>query len=47
MKRLALFLVLAVSLVGCSSVPKPPRPNENNRVPVNKTVPVELQGESV
>lgn len=43
MKKLVLLLVVSVSLAACSSVPKPPMPNEHNRVPVNKTVPVEIQ----
>lgn len=43
MKKLALLIVVSVSLAACSSVPKPPMPNENNRVPVNKTAPVEIQ----
>lgn len=43
MKVLVIFLVISVSIVACSSVPKPPIPNEDNREPVNKTVPVEIQ----
>lgn len=47
MKKVALFLFISAVLAGCSSVPKPKVPNENNRIPVNQTLPVELQSEAL
>ncbi|UXL41033.1 TrwH protein (plasmid) [Pseudomonas fragi] len=44
MKKITVFLLCACIVAGCSSAPKPKEPNESNREPVNKTVPVEVQG---
>lgn len=39
-----IFMFLVVSLSACTSAPKPKQPDESNRQPVNKTMPVEVQG---
>lgn len=38
-----LMLMAALAVAGCASAPLPPTPNENKRVPVNRTLPSELQ----
>jgi PBP1b-binding outer membrane lipoprotein LpoB len=43
-KNITFLLLCACFVAGCSSAPKPKEPNESNREPVNKTVPVEVQG---
>ncbi len=39
--RLVLSIVLACA---CATVPAPKRPDESHRVPVNRTVPPEVEG---
>ncbi|EMM4514115.1 TrwH protein [Salmonella enterica] len=47
MKKVVIVFLMASFLAGCASAPKPKMPNENHRVPVNKTVPVEIQSGSL
>lgn len=44
MKNVILAILIGFTLAACSSAPKPKQPSEWNRVPVNKTVPTEVQG---
>ncbi|EBC1886519.1 TrwH protein [Salmonella enterica] len=43
MKNIILAILTTSLLSACASAPKPKQPNEWNREPVNKTVPVEIQ----
>ena len=36
-------LLLVVLAAGCASTPGPKRPDESHRVPVNRTIPVEVK----
>lgn len=47
MKRVIIVILIGSFLAGCASAPKPKQPSEFNRVPVNKTVPAEIQGGAV
>ncbi|HDQ4405525.1 TPA: TrwH protein [Pseudomonas aeruginosa] len=44
MKKFAVLLLSVCIVAGCSTAPKPKEPDESNRQPVNKTVPLEVQG---
>lgn len=47
MRHLVLMLA-ALSLVGCASASGgPAKPNERNRVPINRTLPPELEAQGV
>ncbi len=35
-------VLLLALLVGCASAPRPKTPDESHRIPVNRTVPVEV-----
>ncbi|WP_336293859.1 TrwH protein [Bartonella sp. CB169] len=42
--RLIIFVILITGLLSaCASEPKPKQPSTRNRVPVNKTIPAEIQ----
>lgn len=46
--RHAVLLLSALSLVGCASASKgPAKPSERHRVPVNRTLPPELEAQGV
>ena len=36
------LLLLGALVVGCASAPRPKAPDESHRIPVNRTVPVEV-----
>ncbi|EIJ6113766.1 TrwH protein [Salmonella enterica] len=43
MKSIIFAILMAGMLSACSTAPKPKQPSDWNRVPVNKTVPAEIQ----
>ncbi|WP_332060087.1 TrwH protein [Bartonella sp. CB74] len=43
MKSIISTILIASLLSACLVAPKPKQPNNQNRVPVNKTIPVEIQ----
>lgn len=46
--RHAVLIFAALSLVGCATASKgPARPNERHRVPINRTLPPELEGQGI
>ncbi|WP_455476212.1 TrwH protein [Bartonella sp. B17] len=46
--RSIIFMVLIVNLLSaCTLAPKPKQPSNWKRVPVNKTVPIEIQREAI
>ena len=43
-----LIIALAVVVAACSTKPPlPKKPNESRRIPINKTIPIELEGASL
>ncbi|MCZ2157907.1 TrwH protein [Bartonella sp. 220] len=47
MKSVIFAILIASLLSACASAPKLKKPNNWNRVPVNKTVPAEIQRETI
>ncbi|WP_455474053.1 TrwH protein [Bartonella sp. B30(2025)] len=46
--RSIIFVILIANLLSaCLLAPKPKQPSNWNRVPVNKTVPIEIQREAI
>ncbi|MBX4335913.1 TrwH protein [Bartonella raoultii] len=43
MKPIISIVLIAGLLSACALAPKPKQPNNWNRVPINKTVPIEIQ----
>ena len=43
-RRIAIALLALASLAGCAHVTPPPEPDMTKLVPVNKTIPEEVQG---
>ncbi|WP_406604049.1 TrwH protein [Bartonella gliris] len=43
MKQVIIAILIAVFLSACALAPKPKQPSNWNRVPINKTVPAEIQ----
>lgn len=43
-RRIVIALLALISLAGCAHVTPPPEPDMTKLVPVNKTIPEEVQG---
>ncbi|WP_142416693.1 TrwH protein [Bartonella massiliensis] len=42
--KLIVFMILTINLLSaCALAPKLKQPNDRNRIPVNKTIPAEIQ----
>ena len=43
--KVLLMTIVALALVACSTrPPMPKKPNESKRIPINQTIPIELEG---
>ncbi|GAA4657769.1 membrane lipoprotein lipid attachment site-containing protein [Bartonella pachyuromydis] len=43
MKKIIFAILIASILSACGLAPKPKQPNNWNRIPINKTIPAEIQ----
>ncbi|WP_317993950.1 TrwH protein [Bartonella gliris] len=43
MKQIIIAILIESILSACALAPKPKQPNNWNRVPINKTIPAEIQ----
>ncbi|WP_345096369.1 lipoprotein [Bartonella acomydis] len=43
MKKIVFAILIANLLSACESAPKPKQPSNWNRLPINKTIPAEIQ----